>query len=168
MTTALLEQPLVEEDVLMGTWAAPDARVIVVEDDAEMRLWVEEILADEGYRVRTAPDALSSLMFQLREPADVVITDWKMPGMDGLGLLEALHRCSPGLPVIIVTAYPEDELVRRVQDEGAFSCITKPFRRAQLLAHVQGALHCSRLGRTAQQTGGARNGRTETSGAPEA
>jgi len=168
MTTALPERTFTEEDVLTGTWAAPYARVIVVEDDPEMRLWVEEILSDEGYRVRTAPDALSSLMFQLREPADVVITDWKMPGMDGLRLLEALHRCSPGLPVIIVTAYPEDELVRRVQEEGAFSCITKPFRRAQLLAHVQGALHCARLGRASQQTGGALSWRADMSGEPEA
>lgn len=167
MTTMALERPMIEEDLLMSVRTRPDARVIVVEDDPEMRSWVEEILREEGYQVRAVPDALSSLMHQLREPADIVVTDWKMPGMDGLRLLEALHRCSPDLPVILVTAYPEDELVRRVQEEGAFSCITKPFRRAQLLAHVQGALTCARLGRT-PVSGGSRNGRAATADEPEA
>jgi len=166
MTTTAMERVAVENDLLMSLRTRPDARVIVVEDDPEMRSWVEEILKEEGYQVRAVPDALSSLMYQLREPADVVVTDWKMPDMDGLRLLEALHRCSPDLPVIMVTAYPEDELVRRVQEEGAFSCITKPFRRAQLLAHVQGALLCTRLPR-APRSGGARNGRAATADEPE-
>jgi len=158
MTATARTRPMVEDDLLMSVRTHPSARVIVVEDDPEMRAWVEEILNEEGYQVRALPDAFSSLVQQMREPADLVITDWKMPDMDGLRLLEALHRCSPDLPVILVTAFPDDEMVRRVQEDGAFSCITKPFRRAQLLAHVQGALHCARLPRK-PTSGGARNGR---------
>ena len=142
--TAILE-PRMDEDLLIGMHPAPRPNVILVEDDPEMRLFLTEILQEEGYEVRAAADSLSGLCLQLRQPADVVVTDWKMPDMDGLKLLQALKRCNPDLPVVMITAYPEEDLVRRVQEEGAFSCLAKPFRRAQLLAHLQGALLCARL-----------------------
>jgi CheY-like chemotaxis protein len=145
MTATAILEPLTEQDLLLGLHPAPRPNVILVEDDPEMRLFLTEMLQEEGYDVRAASDSLSGLCLQLRQPADVVVTDWKMPDMDGLRLLQALKRCNPELPVVMVTAYPEEELVRRVQEEGAFSCLAKPFRRAQLLAHLQGALLCARL-----------------------
>ena len=120
-------------------------KVLVVEDDDAMRAWVEEVLREEGYEVRAARDSLSALVSLLQEGPDVVVTDWKMPDMDGLHLLAALRRCSPEVPVVFVTAYADEPFLRRVMQEGAFSCLSKPFPRRQLLAHVQGALICSRL-----------------------
>src|SRR5262245_51149282 len=145
MEATVIPEPATGQDPLIGLHSAPRPNVILVEDDPEMRLFLTEILEEEGYEVRAAGDSLSGLCLQLRHPADVVVTDWKMPDMDGLKLLQALKRCDPRLPVVMVTAYPEEDLVRRVQEEGAFSCLAKPFRRAQLLAHLQGALLCARL-----------------------
>lgn len=145
MTATATVEPMADAEMIVGLRPAPRPNVILVEDDPEMRLFLSEMLQEEGYDVRAAGDSLSGLCLQLRQPADVVVTDWKMPDMDGLKLLQALKRCNPDLPVVVVTAYPEEDLVRRVQEEGAFSCLAKPFRRAQLLAHLQGALLCARL-----------------------
>ena len=134
----------VEDGFLATSYQRRLKRVIVVEDDTEMRAWLAESLRDAGFEVRSAGDSLTALCLQLRVPADAVVTDWKMPDMDGLALLAALRRCTPDLPVIVVTAYPEEDLIRQVQELGAFSCLPKPFRRAQLLAHVQGALLTAR------------------------
>jgi DNA-binding response OmpR family regulator len=151
MSASAILEPTAEQDLLIGLQATPRPNVILVEDDPEMRLFLTEMLQEEGYDVRAAGDSLSGLCLQLRQPADVVVTDWKMPDMDGLKLLQALKRCNPDLPVVMVTAYPEEDLVRRVQEEGAFSCLAKPFRRAQLLAHLQGALLCARLSTTPRE-----------------
>jgi two-component system OmpR family response regulator len=147
--TGVMERTVTDE-MLAGLRPGRRPRVIVVEDDPEMRAWVEEILQESGFEVRAAGDSLSALVLHMRQSADLVITDWKMPDMDGLKLIESLRRCSPDLPVIMVTAYPDEDLVRLVQDEGVFSCLAKPFREAQLLAHAQGALLCSRLPRSSR------------------
>ena len=124
-----------------------EARVLVVEDDEAMRAWVEEVLTEAGYEVRAVPNSLSALVSLLQERTDVVITDWKMPDMDGLQLLAALRRCQLKMPVVFVTAYADGPFLKQVMQDGAFSCLTKPFPRKHLLAHVQGALICSRLRR---------------------
>jgi CheY-like chemotaxis protein len=122
-------------------------KVLVVEDDDAMREWVEEMLREEGYQVRSEPDSLSALLSLLQDTPDVVVTDWKMPDMDGLQLLAALRRCSPEVPVVFVTAYADGTFLKKVMQDGAFSCLSKPFPRRHLLAHIQGALVCSGLPR---------------------
>ncbi|HZM70011.1 MAG TPA: response regulator [Candidatus Cryosericum sp.] len=136
-----------DEEALLSLHKRTDtlARVLVVEDDDDMRAWVEEVLREEGYEVRGAPDSLSALVALLQETPDVVVTDWKMPDMDGLQLLAALRRCNPQVQVVFVTAYADEPFLKRVMHEGAFSCLSKPFPRRHLLAHVQGAVICSRL-----------------------
>jgi DNA-binding response OmpR family regulator len=136
-----------DEQALLSLHKRTDTlwKVLVVEDDDEMRAWVEEVLREEGYEVRGAPDSLAALVALLQETPDVVVTDWKMPDFDGLQLLAALRRCTPTVPVVFVTAYADEPFLKRVMHEGAFSCLSKPFPRRHLLAHVQGALICSRL-----------------------
>ena len=136
-----------DEQALLSLHKRTDmlGKVLVVEDDDEMRAWVEEVLREEGYEVRGAPDSLAALVALLQETPDVVVTDWKMPDFDGLQLLAALRRCTPQVPVVFVTAYADEPFLKRVMHEGAFSCLSKPFPRRHLLAHVQGALICSRI-----------------------
>jgi DNA-binding response OmpR family regulator len=141
MTTVVEEDPRTTFRPMLE----PRARVLVVEDDDAMRAWVEEILRDEGYEVLAVSDSLGALISLMRDGADVLVTDWKMPDFDGLQLLAAVRRCNPALPVVFVTAYADEPFLRRVMEGGAFSCLAKPFPRRHLLAHVQGALVCSRL-----------------------
>lgn len=121
------------------------AKVLVVEDDEEMRSLVEEILREEGYLTFGAADTLSAMMHLLAEGADVIVTDWKMPALDGLDLIESVGRSLPGLPVIFVTAYADPELRRKALTRGAASFLAKPFQRDDLLSHIRAALSISRL-----------------------
>ena len=114
--------------------------ILVVEDDGEMRSLLEEILAEEGYRAMSVADPLSALMVLLGEGADLLLTDWKMPAMDGLDLVSSVRRCLPGLPVVFVTAYASSDLRTRAIERGVFSTLAKPFHRHELLAHVEAAL----------------------------
>ena len=79
-------------------------RVLIVEDDAEMLRWVAEVLGEEGFQTVTAPDAFSAIISLLADRVDVLVTDWRMPGYDGLRLLESARRLAPDTPVVFVTA----------------------------------------------------------------
>jgi two-component system response regulator GlrR len=116
------------------------ARVLVVEDDPEMRHWVAEALTEEGFETSTAADALTGVMSLLSDGADVVVTDWRMPGYDGLRLLESARRICPATRIVFVTAYPEPGLHAKIREQGAFSLLEKPFRRDELILHVHSAL----------------------------
>jgi len=126
---------------------APAARVLVVEDDDEMRALVEEILKEEGYSVIGAADTFSALVQILGEGADAIVTDWKMPVRDGIDLLRSVRRSLPGLPVVLVTAYPDPDLRAQALKNGADSFLAKPFHRGDLLAHVKAALAAGRVRR---------------------
>jgi CheY-like chemotaxis protein len=120
------------------------ARVLVVEDDPEMRSLLAETLAEEGYRAIAVGDTFSALVELLGDGADLLVTDWKMPAMDGLDLLRSVRRCMPNLPVVFITGYAHDDLRRRALMGGAFSFLAKPFHRADFLSHVRSALASGR------------------------
>lgn len=124
----------------IATASQPNARILVVEDDDEMRSLVTELLTEEGYRVTSEPDTLSGLIRLLADGADVLIVDWKMPDLDGLELLGTVRRCFPEVPVIFMSAFATPELYLRAMQEGAFCFLAKPFRRNELLAELEGAL----------------------------
>src|SRR5260221_211766 len=94
-------------------------RVLIVDDDREIRSLLEETLSEEGYSPLTAPDALSALILLLGEGADILVTDWKMPTADGLDLLDSVRRCLPNLPVIFLTAYADALLKKQAMSRGA-------------------------------------------------
>lgn len=116
------------------------ARILVVEDDAEMRDWMVEMLEEEGFETLSAPEALSGVMTVLADGADLVVTDWRMPGYDGLRLLQSMRRIAPRVPVVFVTAYARPGFHEQIRAQGAFSLLEKPFRRDDLLLHVKTAL----------------------------
>src|SRR5262249_4780856 len=125
---------------MIATASRPGARVLVVEDDDEMRSLVAELLTEQGYRVTAEPDTLSGLIHLLSDGADVLVVDWKMPDLDGLELLGTVRRCFPDVPVVFVSAFATPELYYRAMQEGAFSFLAKPFRRDELVAEIEGAL----------------------------
>jgi len=79
--------------------------ILIVEDEAKMRRLLELQLAEEGFQARTAGDAESGLQLLNHDPFDLVVTDFKLPGMSGLEFLQAVKRIDANLPVIIMTAY---------------------------------------------------------------
>jgi DNA-binding NtrC family response regulator len=119
--------------------------LLVVEDDEEMRLFLQEELRERGYRVIGAargPEALERLG---GDPVDAVITDLKMPEMQGDELLAQLRARDRDLPVVMITAFGSIDSAVEAIKAGAYHYLAKPFRIEQLLATVENALREKRL-----------------------
>ena len=121
--------------------------VLVVEDDKYMRNWVEETLREQGFQTVGVGDAMSGVAAILAGSVDAVVTDWRMPGYDGLSFLQSARSLVPGMPVVFTTAYADSVLHQQVRRYGAYCLLEKPFRGADLVRHVRGALERSALPR---------------------
>lgn len=122
----------------------PDARptVLVVEDEDALRAGIRRLLEDEGYRVLEAANGATALRL-LEEPAaqsiGLVLTDLRMPVMDGRQLAAALARRRPSLPIVFMSGFTAQLMdLRLVSPHLAF--LAKPFRNDDLLAAVRGQL----------------------------
>jgi two-component system response regulator AtoC len=102
-------------------------RVLVVDDEPKMSRVLEIMLQKMGYDVAVAADGREALMLVETAPVDLVITDLRMPGMDGLQLLTALREHGLDVPVIIMTAYGTVESAVQAMKQGAFDYIVRPF-----------------------------------------
>jgi DNA-binding NtrC family response regulator len=119
--------------------------ILAIDDDDSLRRVVEYNLAEEGYRVITAADGPSGLEAHRREAVDVVLTDIRMPGMEGIELLALLKAMQPELPVIMLTAFGTIDSAIEAMRLGAFDYLTKPFSRDQLRVSVRKALEVAEL-----------------------
>ncbi len=119
------------------------ARVLVVEDEAKLRRVVELQLQSAGYEVLLAAHAEAGLA--MADRADAVLTDLRLPGMDGLALLDALHRQNALLPVIVMTAFGTVDTAVQAMKAGAVDFLLKPFSLDHLLAVVAKALEVRAL-----------------------
>ena len=115
------------------------ARLILIEDDIEIRRLVADALATEGHDVETAATAMSGLELAIRNNPDLVIMDLGLPDLDGNELLRMVRAIS-SVPVMVITARGADEAVVRTLDAGADDYLIKPFSVAQLLARVRAVL----------------------------
>ncbi len=115
------------------------ARVVLVEDDVEIRRLVAEALADQGHDVESAPTAMEGLEVAVREQPDLVILDLGLPDMDGSDLLRMIRSVSE-VPVIVITARGADDVVVRTLDAGADDYLVKPFSVSQLVARIRAVL----------------------------
>ncbi|MCL5965944.1 MAG: sigma-54 dependent transcriptional regulator [Deltaproteobacteria bacterium] len=115
------------------------ARVLVAEDDRNLRRVLGAMLSREGYEVEEAVDGAAALDRLAVRPADVLVTDIRMPRVDGLMLFRRCRDRYPDLPVILVTAYGTiGDAVEAIRS-GAFDYISKPFDEAELLRVVGNA-----------------------------
>ena len=119
--------------------------ILAIDDDDSLRRVVQYNLAEEGYRVITAADGPSGLEAYRREAVDVVLTDIRMPGMEGIELLARLKAMQPELPVIMLTAFGTIDSAIEAMRLGAFDYLTKPFSRDQLRVSVRKALEVAEL-----------------------
>jgi DNA-binding NtrC family response regulator len=115
-------------------------RVLVVDDEKNQREIYTLILEDDGYQVTTAQSGEQALRFARENTFDLVLTDYKMTGMDGLTLLNELLKVDPSIIVVMMTAHGSVDSVKEALRGGAFDYLEKPIDRDQLLKVVQNAL----------------------------
>jgi two-component system, NtrC family, response regulator AtoC len=126
----------------------PKPRVLVVDDEPNLRKVLGVMLQQAGHEVVTEADGESGLARVKSSPRgtfDVVISDLRMPGMDGMQLLRALVEEDPGLPVIILTAHGSVDTAVEAVKAGAFDFLEKPFDRAQIDKILGKAISTRRL-----------------------
>ena len=114
-------------------------KVLVVDDDAANRLAVKTILAGAGFEVAEASNAFTALDRIDRESFHAVLLDVKMPGMDGLGLLENLKQRGVEIPVVVLTGHGDEFTAASCLQAGADAFLDKPPERATLLLAVSNA-----------------------------
>ncbi|MBU1355565.1 MAG: response regulator [Candidatus Edwardsbacteria bacterium] len=117
-------------------------KILVADDEANIRLLLEEVLGEEGYQVTTAATGREALRKILKEEFDLLIFDIKMPEMNGLEVVEKIRELKKNTPVIICSAYKhlQDDYV--VGTSGITAYITKPVNLAELKEKVKAALEC--------------------------
>jgi PAS domain S-box-containing protein len=126
-------------------------RVLVADDNADMRDYVSRLLVSQGCAVEAVPNGAAALAAARQRAPDLVLSDVMMPGLDGLSLLRAL-RSEPGLaeiPVLLLSARAGEEARIEGLDAGADDYVTKPFTARELLARVRTNLKLGRLRRDA-------------------
>ena len=114
--------------------------ILIVDDEPNYQIVLAELLKDEGYEVFTADSGLAGLPIVYSTDLDLVLSDMKMPGMDGIEFLAKIKEYNRELPVILITAYAEVEKAVEAMRLGAFTYLAKPFSNQQLLASVTKAI----------------------------
>ena len=125
--------------------AEPKGRILIVDDEANARAALSEILREEGYETETAGDGLKALGKLGSFAADLVLTDLKMPGLDGIGLLRELRTASPSAVVVVMTAFGTIDSAVEAIKLGAENYLTKPLQPDALVAVVARAMEKGRL-----------------------
>lgn len=115
-------------------------RILLVDDNEELLYSLCRTFKSAGFTVSSATDAESAMDKLPHEHPDVVLTDLRLPGRSGLDLLRAVREMLPGVPVLIVTAYGDDESCEAAHQLGAYAMLTKPVFRQELLTTVDRAL----------------------------
>ena len=121
-------------------------QILIADDEANLRRVLGAQLQRDGYEVLLAEDGEQALKMIAENHVDVVISDLKMPKIDGLSLLKRLAKDEPGLPVILITAHGTIDTAVEALKAGAFDYVTKPFDRAEFRAVVDKAARTSELG----------------------
>ena len=117
-------------------------RILIVDDDPGIQAVLAEALSRRGYQVQEAPDgfwvsrALHAGVFSF----DLVVLDWKMPGLDGLAVLQQLRTFVPDTPVILISIAADDQLRLEALSLGAFDVLRKPMNFGALVPLVERAL----------------------------
>ena len=119
--------------------------VLVVDDEKNYPLIISAVLEDEGFETLTANSGQEALDILNHADIDLVLTDVKMPSMDGIKLLECIKSEDPELPVIMMTAHGTVDKAVEAMQKGAYSYILKPFDNERLVLFVNKAIAMYRV-----------------------
>jgi len=123
----------------------PLRTVLIAEDEANMRRVLCALLERDGYRTLEASDGTAALESLAREPVDAILTDLRMPKLNGLELLEAVRRRYPDIPVVMLTAHGTVGSAVEALKQGAFDYLTKPFDPDEIRHVMEKAVSTRRL-----------------------
>jgi two-component system response regulator HydG len=123
----------------------PRPRILIVDDQRNMRTTTALVLRQQGYEVTEAESGDAALSRLLSEPVDVVLTDLKMAPLDGLAVLRGALEIAPATQVIVMTGYGTVESAVEAMQLGACDYVSKPFKESELRVRVQRALERRRL-----------------------
>jgi len=120
-------------------------RILIVDDEANARAALSEILREEGYETETAADGFKALGKLGAFSPDLILTDLKMPGLDGLGLLKEARAASPSTVLVVMTAFGTIDSAVEAIKLGAENYLTKPLEPGSLIAVVERAMEKAKL-----------------------
>lgn len=123
----------------------PSERILVVDDELFVRELLLEFLSTQGYEVSLADSGEKAVQLMQIQPADVVLLDLKMTGMDGIETLKKLKKIAPGALAIIMTGYPTIESSIDALRHGACDYVIKPFKLNDLKSSLENALREHKL-----------------------
>lgn len=116
---------------------ADSRSVLVVDDDAQIRSLLTDLLKEAGYTVRSAKTGAEATASVAKQRPDLVMMDVKLPDMDGLDVLKSIKRERPELEVIVMTAFGGSSSAIKAMEHGAYDYVTKPFEIDDLLATLR-------------------------------
>lgn len=123
-------------------------KILIVDDEPDMLKLLSMILREKTpYEITTTNNPIEAVELAKKGDFDLVITDLKMPGLDGLQLLEEVKKRDEDVPVIIITAYGTIDAATEAIEKGGFDFITKPFKKEQILFTIEKALKWLRVQR---------------------
>jgi DNA-binding NtrC family response regulator len=137
-------------------------RILIVDDEPSLRKVLRAHLGRAGYEVETAEDGHAAVRALEESPFDLVVSDLRMPGMDGMELLGWCRSRYPGLPIVLITAHGTVDSAVEAIKLGAYDYITKPFDQEELRTIISRALATEERGRKKLQVG--ENGRFDIIG----
>jgi DNA-binding response OmpR family regulator len=119
--------------------ATQEARILIVEDEEKVAFFLKEGLSDQesGYHVVNTPSAEEALRVLDAQDFDLIITDFRLPGQNGLELISRLRTSHPYTPTMLITAYGSEELEAAAYRERVARYLTKPFRLEKLVEAVR-------------------------------
>lgn len=118
--------------------------ILVIDDEEIVRILFQETLEELGHKVTTAGSGSEGLTLVKQQDFDLVLLDLKMPGMDGAELFHQIKTIKPKLPVIIVTGYPDSEMMMRALTYGPFGVMNKPFNESDIIMSINNFLQIAR------------------------
>jgi response regulator RpfG family c-di-GMP phosphodiesterase len=127
-------------DAVTGTGAGPVRRVLIVDDELRLRQVLMRLMARDGFECAEAGSAEAALAYLERTPVTLVLSDLRMPGMDGTELLRAIRERWPETAVVMITAVADVEVAVACLSMGAMDYLTKPFHLEEVRARVRQAL----------------------------
>ena len=128
------------------------AQILIVDDELDMLALLSMIITEKtDHKVTTTSNPLEVAKLVEEGAYDIVISDLKMPGMDGMELIEEITKMGKHIPVLIITAYGSIESAEEAVRKGAYDYITKPFRKEQILIAIKRALEWQKMKRELSQ-----------------
>lgn len=121
----------------------PNPHILIVDDDADILKLISLRLNTANYAIATANNGEQAMVEIARNRPDLIVSDLRMPEMDGMALMDAVHQLHPTLPIIMLTAHGSIPDAVQAMQRGAFSFLTKPFDSKELLQKVAAALRIS-------------------------